>query len=355
MSRPIGIAVLGAGIGKAHALAIAGLPDHYRLLYVCDLDRARAEEAVSAVPGCKAVTDMAEVLADPEVEIAAICLPPRLHHAVTLKVLAAGKHAICEKPLTGSLREADEIIAAAERSGRQVFPVFQYRYGAGYRGVHALKQAGLLGKAYTLSIETHWQRGAAYYAPAWRGTWAGEMGGVIVSHACHAHNLATFLMGDVQEVAAFLETRVNPIETEDCAAIILRLASGALATSSVTVGAAGNSSRFRACFEHVTATSGTHPYQIGAGPWTFEATDPARQAEIDAVVAAAAEPPLRYAGQLVDIHARLSGQPDLYLPNLAEARHSVELMTALYASARGEGLVRLPLSADHPLYGGWQP
>ncbi|WP_244274574.1 Gfo/Idh/MocA family protein, partial [Pannonibacter phragmitetus] len=129
-----------------------------------------------------------------------------------------------------------------------------------------------------------------YYAPAWRGTWAGEMGGVIVSHACHAHNLATFLMGDVQEVAAFLETRVNPIETEDCAAIILRLASGALATSSVTVGAAGNSSRFRACFEHVTATSGTHPYQIGAGPWTFEATDPARQAEIDAVVAAAAEP-----------------------------------------------------------------
>ena len=147
--------------------------------------------------------------------------------------------------------------------------------------------------------------------------------------------------------------RVNPIETEDCAAISMRTAEGALVTSSITLGAAGNASRFRATFEHVTLTSSTNPYQIGAGPWTFEASDPARQAVIDAVVASVAEIPHRFAGQFSDMHARLTGGADLYLPSLEEGYHSVELMTAIYASARNGQVVSLPLRADHPLSDGW--
>nr|WP_289852089.1 Gfo/Idh/MocA family oxidoreductase [Rhizobium sp. SSA_523] len=216
-----------------------------------------------------------------------------------------------------------------------------------------MKRAGLLGAPFVLSMETHWQRGRDYYAEAWRGTWSGELGGVIVSHASHLHNLATHLVGDIVQVAAFLDTRVNPIETEDCAAIAMRSAEGAMITSSLTLGAAGNSSRFRACFEHATITSSDEPYDVCSAAWTFRATDPGRQAEIDAIVAATPAVATRFPGFFSDIYDALSGKPDLYLPTLQEARHSAELITACYTSASTGQVVSLPLSDRDPSRQGW--
>lgn len=355
MNTKVRVAVVGAGIGKAHVSAYAELPGLFEVRAVCDLNPERAQEGASLAPGAKAVTSFEEVCADPQIDLVDICLPPQLHARMTLAALEAGKHVVCEKPLAGSVADVHRMRVLAEEKGRKVFPVFQYRYGSGYRAMHELKTRGLLGKAYTVSLETHWQRGADYYLERWRGTWAGEMGGAIVSHACHIHNLLAHLTGDVSGVMAFLETRVNPVETEDCAAIIMRTADGALVTSSVTLGSAGSSSRFRACFEHVTATSGAHPYRIGEGPWTFEATDPARQAEIDAVVASVSAPPARFLGLFTDIHAALNGNEPLYLPSLDEGEHSIALITAIYASGREHKVIHLPLETGHPLYEGWLP
>ncbi len=355
MTERIRVAVIGAGIGKAHIAAYAELADLFDVRYVCDLNLPRAEEAAQQAPGSRAVPDISEVFADPKVDLVDICLPPQLHAPMTLTALEAGKHVVCEKPLAGSITEVRRIAELSTRTGRQVFPVFQYRYGAGYRAAHELKVRGLLGRPYVVALETHWQRGSDYYAERWRGTWKGELGGVLVSHACHIHNLTTHLVGDVVEVAAFLDTRVNPIETEDCAVLSMRTATGALITSSVTLGAAGNSSRLRMCFEHVTVTSGTEPYQIGAGPWTFEATDSSRQGEIDAATRQVPEVRPRFPGLFADVHTRLTGEPDLYLPSIQESYHSIELVTAIYASARERQIVRLPLSADHALAAGWLP
>jgi len=51
-----------------------------------------------------------------EVDVIDICTPPHLHYEQTLQVLAAGKHAICEKPVAGSLKQIDELIAAEAQS-----------------------------------------------------------------------------------------------------------------------------------------------------------------------------------------------------------------------------------------------
>lgn len=355
MTERVRVAVIGAGIGKAHIAAYAELAELFDVRYVCDLNLPRAEDAAQQAPGSQAVPDINQVFADPLVDLVDICLPPQLHAPMTLAALEAGKHVVCEKPLAGSITEVRRIADLSKRTGRQVFPVFQYRYGAGYRAAHELKVRGLLGRPYVVALETHWQRGPDYYAERWRGTWKGELGGVLVSHACHIHNLMTHLVGDVVEVAAFLDTRVNPIETEDCAVLSMRTAQGALITSSVTLGAAGNSSRLRMCFEHVTVTSGAEAYQIGAGPWKFEATDPSRQPEIDAATREIPDVLPRFPGLFVDVHARLTGKPDLYLPSLQESYHSIELVTAIYASAREGLIVRLPLATDHPLAAGWLP
>jgi predicted dehydrogenase len=355
MTQRLRVAIAGAGIGKAHITGYAQLPHLFDVRYVCDLNPERAEAGAAEAPGSRAVSDLDIVLSDPEVDLVDLCLPPRLHAPMTLAVLAAGKHVVCEKPLAGSMAEVVEIRNAAARAERQVFPIFQYRYGAGYHAAHALKMKGLLGRPYVLSLETHWDRRADYYAERWRGTWAGELGGALVSHAIHAHNLVAHLAGEITEVAAFIDTRVNPIETEDCAALSMRTSEGALVSSSISLGACGSTSRFRALFEHMTVTSGTEPYHIGSGPWTFEARDPARQAEVDEIVAENATGIFRFAGQFADIHARLTGRPEFYLPSLDEAYQSIELITALYDSARNRRIVSLPLPQDHPLTHGWLP
>lgn len=153
MSRPYRVALVGAGgIGRAHAEALRGLPELFALTCVCDSDRERA----AAVAGGAALeSSLDKVLRRPEIEIVDVCLPPFLHFEASLKALEAGKHVVCEKPIAASLAEVDRLAAAAETSGRQLFPVFQYRFGKGFRKLERLVKAGLAGRAFTTAVETH--------------------------------------------------------------------------------------------------------------------------------------------------------------------------------------------------------
>ena len=255
----IRVAIVGAGIGAEHLLGYRALPDRFRVVAMCDTNKDRATRATGGDPGITLIAAIAEVLADTQIDVIDICLPPHLHFPVSVQALTSGKHVICEKPLVRSLDEADRLLAVAATSGKHVFPVFQYRYGHALAQLRALQAAGLTGRPYVASLETHWNRNSAYYDVPWRGTWSGESGGALLGHAIHAHDLLCHVIGPVAKVSALADTRVNDIETEDCAALIFQMASGALATSSVTLGAGDDTTRLRFCFEGVTAESGTAP------------------------------------------------------------------------------------------------
>ena len=79
----------------------------------------------------------------------------------------------------------------------------------------------------------------------------------MLSHSIHIHDLLTWIGGPLVELRAMATTRVNDIETEDCAVAIGRTADGALVTMNVTLGAATESSQLVWCFEHVTIESST--------------------------------------------------------------------------------------------------
>ncbi|MEL6210799.1 MAG: Gfo/Idh/MocA family oxidoreductase, partial [Pseudomonadota bacterium] len=281
-------------------------------------------------------------------------LPPHMHAPVTLAALAAGKHVICEKPLATSMAQVAEVDAAARSAARQVFPVFQYRFGPAFDRLWALRAAGLTGAPRAAALETHWNRGADYYAVPWRGTWAGEQGGAVLGHAIHAHDLLGHFMAPITSVTARLGTGVNDIETEDTGALIFALEGGALATSSITLGAATDETRLRLVYEHLTATSHTTPYAPGEGHWTFTARDPARQEQVDRIVAETPVAPPGFEGLLTEIAKALAGQPNRAV-TLADGAASVALVTAIYASHRSGKAVALPLPADHALFEGWQP
>ena len=348
------VAIIGAGIGAQHMDAFQTLPDRFDVAAICDLEEDRARAVIPRGCDTRYMPRFDAVLADPGIDVVDICLPPHLHVPAALAALEAGKHVICEKPLATSLAEVDRLEAASRAAGRMVFPVFQYRFGPAARQLRALIDAGLAGRLLVATLETHWNRGADYYASPWRGTWAGERGGAILGHAIHIHDLLSFALGPVARVQAELATRINEIETEDCAALAIRMENGAPVTSSVTLGSARDETRLRFVFEGVTAESGRTPYAPAQGRWEFTARASVQQDEVDAIVGRADTGPVGYGGLFTAVADALDGRPGDEV-TLAHGRRSVEFVTAVYAAARSGKAEVLPILSGHALYDGWLP
>jgi predicted dehydrogenase len=355
MSRRLRVAVVGLGVGKSHLQGYAEIPDLFDVKAVCDLDAAKARATAAEFGIGQHGLALAELLASDEVDIVDLCTPPNTHCGLIEQALAAGKHVVCEKPLVGSLREADAVAAAQRAARGMLFPIFQYRFGNGLQRLKHLQAKGLARHALITTMETHWRRDSDYYEVRWRGKWATEMGGVCLTQACHAHDILSYVHGPVKTVFAKLATRVNDIEGEDCAAITVELANGSLAVLSATLGAADQISRLRFVFGDMTVESDSpDPYRPGLEPWHFKGKTP----QVDAAIAAAwadFEPGLEsFAGQFAQIHACLTrGAPTPV--TLAEARASLELITAIYHSAESGTPQTLPIAPDHPRYASWVP
>jgi predicted dehydrogenase len=356
MTSPIKtVAVVGLGIGRSHLLeGYANHPDRFRVLVVCDLSQERLQAVGDEFDVPRRTTSFDEVLAMADVDIVDICTPPMVHLAQILAALSAGKEVICEKPLVGSLADLDRVAEAERASRGRVMPIFQYRWGNGFQKALHVVRSGLAGTPYLATAETQWKRTADYYAVPWRGRFETELGGVLLTHAIHLHDMACELMGPIRDLYARTATRVNPIEVEDCAAATLALESGALMTMAATLGSQKEISRLRCCFEHVTFESGLEPYSPGNEPWEIIPASPEAKERIDAALATYVPVHPRFRGQLQAYHdALVSGGP---LPvTLADARRSLELITALYHSAATREPVTLPLAATHPLYASWRP
>jgi predicted dehydrogenase len=352
MSRRLKVGVVGGGVGAAHVGAYQELPDLYDVAAFCDIDPAR-REAVAKKHKVERTYDTLDRMLEQDLDLVDIATPSNLHFSQGVAVLKAGRDVIIEKPVASSLAEVDALQEAEAKSGKRVIPIFQYRFGNGLARLKHLIAKGVAGKPYAASIETHWRRTPDYYAAGpWRGTVAGELGGTLATHAIHIHDLLMQALGPLASVYARTATRVNPIETEDCAAVAFEFANGALATSSVTLGSHEEISRMRLCFEGVTAESGRDPYNPAHEPWTFIGDGEAGQKRIDEALADFVPGRERWPGQFERVHAALTGTGPFPV-TLADGRAAVELLTAAYDSALSGRAVRLPIGRDHRFYSGW--
>ena len=184
-----------------------------------------------------------------------------------------------------------------------------------------------------------------------------ELGGALVTLAVHAHDALYYILGPAQSVFACTATRVNPIETEDCVSASLEMADGSLCSLSVTTGSTHQISRHRFCFSHLTAESNTQPYTNTSDPWTFTGDSAEIDQRIQATLTRLEPLPEGFAGQFYRFHQALHRQAGTAeLPvTLADARAALELITAVYLSARTGQVVSLPIGRAHPYYTGWPP
>jgi predicted dehydrogenase len=353
MSGKLRVGVVGSGVGQAHIRAFQSLPDQFEVMALCGTQEAKTRDIAAKYRIPRFSTNIDELHGLDDLDVLDLCTPSNQHVEQVQQALAAGKHVICEKPVAGSLKEVDELIWAEAASPGRVMPIFQYRFGRGLQKLKFLVEGGLAGRAYLATVETAWRRRADYYA-TWHGRWETELGGALVTLAVHAHDALTYILGPIRRVLAHTATLVNPIETEDCVAASLEMADGSLASLSVTSGSTVQITRHRFCFRNLTAESNTAPYANTADPWTFTGDSPELETQIEGALARFVPLPEGFEGQFYRFHQALRDGSALPV-TLAEARASLELITAIYHSAQTGRVVQLHIGEDHPKYGGWRP
>jgi predicted dehydrogenase len=355
MSEIKTVAVIGCGIGRSHIVE-GYLPnvDKFKVLALCDLNPERMNALGEEFGIDRRVTDFNDVLAMDDVDIIDICTPPGVHYSQVMAGLQAGKHVVCEKPLVGSLAEVDEVIAAEKSAKGMLMPIFQYRFGDGIEQVKAIIDSGIAGKPYVGTVETLWTRGPDYYAVPWRGKWKSELGGVLMTHAIHPHDIFTYLMGDIARLFGRVATRVNSIEVEDCISASVELASGALGSLTATLGSAEEITRIRLVFENVSFESDHAPYNPGHKPWRILPRTDAAKVEIDKLLADWTHVPPRFTTQMARFHDALVGKAPLPVTS-ADSRRSLEIVTAFYHSSATGTEVHLPIKTGHARYKSWVP
>jgi len=355
MSTQRTVAVVGAGIGRSHILeGYVTNPDKFRLLAVCDLDETKLTALADEFAAERRTTKFDDLLAMDDLDIIDVCTPPMVHYPMIVAALRAGKHVICEKPLVGSLKAMDEIMAVEKTAKGRLMPIFQYRFGNGIEQAKAIIDAGLAGTPYVGTVETLWRREAPYYAVPWRGKWQTELGGVLMGHAIHPHDMFVYLMGPLKSLFGRVATRVNPIEVEDCISASVELESGALGSFTATLGSADEITRIRLAFENVTFESDHSPYNPGAALWKILPRNDATKAAIAALLKDWAPVGPRFETQMARFAEALDNGGPLPVTT-ADSRRALEMVTAFYYSSRTRQEVAFPIGPDHPNYQSWLP
>src|SRR5438094_4588602 len=112
----LGIGIIGAGgIVKRHATAYRSSPGLAKLVAVADIDERRAAAAKKEHGFTYAFADHRALLDRHDIDAVSICTPPHTHTSVVVDALQAGKHVLCEKPMSGTLEQADVAIKNAEK------------------------------------------------------------------------------------------------------------------------------------------------------------------------------------------------------------------------------------------------
>ena len=228
--KKLGYAILGLGIGMAHAEAAAA-SEFAELVAACDIDRARLDKFAALYPTATLYEDFEELLKDPNVDIISICLPSAMHADFAVRAMEAGKHVLVEKPLDITYERAMLIEEARVRTGVTVGVVHQNRFNLNMYPIKEAVESGRLGRLVLGTFAVKWYREQSYYdRGGWRGTWEMDGGGSLMNQAVHTVDLMHWLMGDVESVTSTMGIYNHNIKTEDLTASLIKFKSGATAT-----------------------------------------------------------------------------------------------------------------------------
>lgn len=220
------LGIIGAGrIGKMHAENLVVLPQ-VSVKAISDLFIDGLEEWATAIGIETVTTDYQVILDDKEIDAVLVCSPTSTHLQVIKDAAQAGKHIFCEKPISFSPEESEEVLKVVEENGVKFQVGFNRRFDANFKKVHDTVKNGVIGDTQIVKITS---RDPAP-PPA---EYIANSGGMFMDMTIHDFDIARYVTGsDVTEVYVQGASLVDPVFEEygdvDTAIISLKFANGAI-------------------------------------------------------------------------------------------------------------------------------
>ena len=226
-SEKVNFGVIGAG-GIARRRTIPGmiLSRHCRVVAVMDV--AGADEVAREFNVPRSYSREADLLADPEVQAVYIASPVHCHARQIEQAARAGKHILCEKPLTLTADQAKRAAEVCRKRDILLQEGYMMKFHAAHRKIRELIDAGRIGKPVYLRAQL-----ACWY-PLIPGAWRQDLrkggGGALIDMASHLYDLLEFFAGPICRLTAVTGNLVQDYRPEDASTTLLEFESGAQAS-----------------------------------------------------------------------------------------------------------------------------
>lgn len=345
--RQTRVAVVGMGfIGSFHCRAIEESPEAHLIAVADEIDSPNLKKSREDY-NVEAYTDIRKLLARDDLHAITLGTPSGLHGPLAIKAMEAGKHVLTEKPVEITLAKADAMIATAKKRKVRLGVISQHRTDPGIEELKAAIDSGALGRIVLAEAYVKWHRTQQYYdSGGWRGTWKLDGGGALMNQGVHTVDMLQYVMGPVESVLAQTTRATHErIEVEDIAQALLKFKNGALGMIIATTSAyPGFPERLE-----VTGTNGTiivEKDQVTLREIIGEKKkEKAAEKAEDYAVGASNPQAISNRGHVIQIRdfcCAIQDGRDPLVP-AGEGRKPLEIILAIYESARTGKRVRLPL------------
>jgi UDP-N-acetyl-2-amino-2-deoxyglucuronate dehydrogenase len=342
--RKLRFALVGCGrIAQNHIEALERHAQRAQLVDVCDTDPA-ALRAAQDKTGARGHASLASLLAHTDADCVVLATPSGLHSTQATQVARGGRHVMTEKPMATRWQDGLAMVRACDEAGVRLFVVKQNRRNRTLQLLKRAVEAGRFGRIYMVNVNVFWTRPQSYYdSAAWRGTWEFD-GGAFMNQASHYVDLLDWLVGPVQSVMAYTGTLARDIEVEDTGVAALSWRNGAMGSINVTM------LTYPKNLEgSITILGEKGSVRVGGVAvneiqhWAFERPDPMDAETGDASYQTTSVyghgHPLYYDNVIATL--RGEAEPDT---DGREGLKSLELLIAMYLSARDGRRINLPLA-----------
>jgi len=208
--KKIGVGVIGlGGMGWHHARKVRGeRPEKFHVVGSFDIREER--QAFARENGIHAFESRGALLGDPRVELVVVATPNDAHKEIVIDALRHGKHVICEKPVTMTTADLEDMIAVAEECGK-LFTVHQNRrWDPDYRTVKEIAESNTLGRVFHVESRVHGSRGIP-------GDWRNQKehgGGMLLDWGIHLLDQMLQLMGPRRLLRLYAQ--LTNVTNENC-------------------------------------------------------------------------------------------------------------------------------------------
>lgn len=233
--KMIKMGLIGCGRIAAKHFEAAGELTNAKFITCADIIPERAVAAAEKYGLNTYYTNYQEMLAKEKLDLAVICTPSGLHPEIGIEVAKKKIHVLTEKPMAIDLPSADNLIKACDDNKVHLFVVKQNRLNPTMQLLKKAVDKGRFGRIYLVQSNVFWQRPQSYYDMAkWRGTWLLD-GGAFLNQASHYVDALYWLIGSVNSVMAETATMERKIEAEDTGIAIINFSNGAVGSINVTM------------------------------------------------------------------------------------------------------------------------